>query len=149
MCKSNFSKIKLVDKCFKNAFYFPSGAEPYESFLLVSLCSINKSEVKGELSNVRLLNPLKPKSFVSQLNLSYLDNYPKIRDEILKYRPSYSFCTSDKYQPKPILFLFEVSDFIDEIKKLEILYTTNCRKPEKKIKLKFSVNKALANRLYI
>lgn len=148
MSNSNFSKIKLVNNCVNNVCLFLSKEKPTKRYLVISLCSINKSKVAGTISNVRLKNPLNSKCYIYPISLSSLINYPDVFNDIKKIYPKYSYSTADKFQLQPMSFIFDITECICHNKKLCLLYTTNCRKPEKKIKIKLDISKAISNRFF-
>ena len=145
MLRKSFPQIKLVDNCSNNICIFLTGEKPQKRILLITLCSEKKGIIPGTISNVRLLNPNKPNTFVTPLTLKDLSVYPEVYNKVLKFKPSYSSKSTSKYFYEPMSYIFDVSEFIYDVKRLRLFYTTNTGIANRQLKLKFYLHRAIRN----
>ncbi len=145
MSKNKYSKIKLINNCVNNPALYISNETPKKDFLVITLCSRNKSDVEGIISDVRLINPKNPNVIFYPIDVADLTDYPETQSKILSIKPMYSFNTADKYPLKPICFVFDVTNAIPETKKLHFLYVTNTRKQNHRITFNVNLAKMVFN----
>ncbi len=87
------------------------------------------------------MNPKNKNTFIYPITIKDLETYPDVQNKILNITPDYSFSTADKHPLKPIIFIFDLTDYIHKTKKLYLYYSVNVNNKNKRIKLKTNIDK--------